>query len=121
MTAAQLIDAGFLSSIFTWRGIRNGHLVEERLDRGLINASWQQLWPNTTVTHCPAIGSDHSPIIIDNEPWITKGKCPFKFESFWTKDIECREIITKCWASSCGGGSMAKCLTGKIKCLPKST
>lgn len=92
MTETQLIDAGFLSSIFTWRGIRNGRLVEERLDRGLINASWQQLW------------QQHSPIIIDNELWITKDKCPFKFESLWTKDIECREIINKYWASSCGGG-----------------
>lgn len=34
---ANLIDLGFKGPKFTWRGTRNSHLIQERLDRGLVN------------------------------------------------------------------------------------
>lgn len=45
------MDLGFNGSKFTWRGMRNGQLVEERLDRGMINVLWQECWSNITITH----------------------------------------------------------------------
>ncbi|KAM1575569.1 hypothetical protein ACFX10_031984 [Malus domestica] len=60
----ELLDLNFHGSPFTWRGMRNGELVEERLDRALSNQSWQECWPNTMVIHGIVIGSDHCPLII---------------------------------------------------------
>ncbi|KAM2486233.1 hypothetical protein ACFX1W_038326 [Malus domestica] len=41
LNSMELVDLGFSGPKFTWRGTRNGSLVQERLDRGLINGSWQ--------------------------------------------------------------------------------
>lgn len=47
----ELIDLGCCGPRFTWRRTRNNVLVQERLDRGLVNAQWLIQWPNTMVTH----------------------------------------------------------------------
>ncbi|KAM2145646.1 hypothetical protein ACFX1R_049177 [Malus domestica] len=41
LNCMELVDLGFSEPKFTWKGTRNGSLVQERLDRGLINGSWQ--------------------------------------------------------------------------------
>ncbi|WJX18123.1 hypothetical protein P8452_07957 [Trifolium repens] len=52
----QLLDLGFQGQPFTWR---RGP-VKERLDRVLGNADWQNLFPNSNITHLPINSSDHS-------------------------------------------------------------
>ena len=42
MEDAMLLDLGFKGPSFTWRGLRNGNWVEERVDRALINGLWQE-------------------------------------------------------------------------------
>ncbi|KAM0967196.1 hypothetical protein ACFX13_023210 [Malus domestica] len=37
MDTMKLIDLGFMGLKFTWRGTRNNSLVQERLDKGLVN------------------------------------------------------------------------------------
>lgn len=68
MSLAQLIDLDFNGLAFTWRGSRNGELVEERLDKALANQLWQFMWPNTCVTHETVLGSDHCPFIVQCDP-----------------------------------------------------
>ncbi|CAB4264214.1 unnamed protein product [Prunus armeniaca] len=73
MDKIGLIDLGFQGQSFTWRKNRSERgLVQEQLDRDLINCSWQEAWPNSTVTHCPAVGSDHCPLVIDSSPILKK-------------------------------------------------
>ncbi|KAJ1431368.1 Endonuclease/exonuclease/phosphatase superfamily [Sesbania bispinosa] len=57
-----LLDLGFTGPLFTWewRGIK------ERLDRGLSNATWQVLFPNTMITHLPSFCSNHKALLLDN-------------------------------------------------------
>lgn len=50
------VDLGFNGQKFTWRGTRNGQLVEARLDRGLVNECWLSQWPNSMVTNGTALG-----------------------------------------------------------------
>ena len=50
-----LVDLGYLGSSFTWSNRREGRLnIRERLDRGLANQSWIQLFPNSIINHIPA-------------------------------------------------------------------
>ncbi|XP_070667373.1 uncharacterized protein [Malus domestica] len=67
LNSSELLDLDFNGPAFTWRGMRNGSLVEERLDRGLCNRNWQDVWPNTTVTHGTA------------------------------KEVDCKEVVRKSW------------------------
>ncbi|KAM1493824.1 hypothetical protein ACFX10_025553 [Malus domestica] len=53
----ELIDLGFTGPKFTWRGTRNNSLVQERLDRGLVN-----------------------------DPGGMRTKHMFKLEAFWCKE-----------------------------------
>ena len=95
MNKAELMDMGFSGHKFTWRGTRNGQLVEVRLDRGLVNASWQSTWPNSMVTNGTILGSDHCPVIVRCKPQVETRRKLFRFEAFWTKDEKCRGIVKK--------------------------
>lgn len=60
MNSTGLVDLDFHGPAFTWRGTQNGALVEERIDRVLVNGLWQDRWPNSSVMHVTVLGSDHS-------------------------------------------------------------
>lgn len=48
----SLIDLGFLGLPFTWNSKRSGVAnIQERLDRGVANASWRLLLPHAEVSH----------------------------------------------------------------------
>ncbi|KAB2625965.1 hypothetical protein D8674_017625 [Pyrus ussuriensis x Pyrus communis] len=95
LNGTELMDMDFNGPCFTWRGMRNGHLVEERLDRGLANRKWQDCWPNTMVIHETVIGSDHCPLIIQHQPRVKKSKKIFRFEAYWAKEERCKEIVDR--------------------------
>ncbi|KAM1548362.1 hypothetical protein PS2_009435 [Malus domestica] len=92
------MDLEFNGHSFTWRGKKNGDLVEERLDRALINGLWQDMWPNSMVTHGTVLGSNHCPIIIQSDVDRLRGRKIFRFEAFWAKEEECQEVVRNCWA-----------------------
>ncbi|KAH0969458.1 hypothetical protein GBA52_028686 [Prunus armeniaca] len=75
---------------FTWICV-NGWAVEihERLDRAVMNVKWQEVYPNSMVSHCARVGSDHCSILIGSMPCGQKRKRVFIFESFWAEDAQC--------------------------------
>ncbi|KAM1348141.1 hypothetical protein ACFX1Q_003175 [Malus domestica] len=75
----ELIDLGFTSPKFTWHGTRNNSLVQERLDRGLVN-----------------------------DPGGMWTKNLFKFEAFWCKESGCKEIIERTWNMDVEGSWLNK-------------
>ncbi|KAM2983041.1 hypothetical protein FF2_009016 [Malus domestica] len=101
MNNLELMDLGFSGPKFTWRGTRNGCLVQERLDRGLINGEWQVRWPNLMIIHESVRASDHCPLILNTDLLISKCKSLFRFEAFWCKKEGCRETIERCWNVGC--------------------
>lgn len=117
MEKVALVDLGYNGSRFTWRARRqNDQFIQERLDRGLVNCLWQEEWPNTTVTHYPAIGSDHNPIIVETDHYFSRGNRAFKFEAFWVEDRETRQVIDHGWSTNANGQWIDKWQTKLQKC-----
>jgi hypothetical protein len=74
----------WVSSIILLLGIkRHGKFnIKEHLDWGLSNHLWVLLFPNSHLTHLPALEFDHNPLLLstsENCPNISK---PLKFEAF---------------------------------------
>lgn len=68
---------------FTWSNNReDGQLVKKRLDRVVCNLDWRLAFPLAEAFALPAIGSDHSPIILSLSAYRVKRKKPFGFEAF---------------------------------------
>ncbi|KAF7113154.1 hypothetical protein RHSIM_RhsimUnG0155100 [Rhododendron simsii] len=94
-----LLDLGFKGQRFTWRNNRTGDaVVMERLDKAYANIDWREDFPQAMVFHEPAIGSDHSPILLSTEEPL-KIHRQFRFGSMWTAEEECGDIIGSHWAS----------------------
>lgn len=47
------------------------------------------------------LGSDHNPIIVQGESRCGKGKKLFRFESYWANEVECQDIVRRCWEMPC--------------------
>ncbi|CAL2247329.1 unnamed protein product [Prunus armeniaca] len=101
MSKMALMDLGYVGPCFTWRGRAcNGDLVQEPLDRGLVNYEWQTAWPNTIVYHETVVGFDHCPLIVNCGPRSRRSKRPFKFEANWAREEESYRLVEKCWSDT---------------------
>ena len=98
MADCSLYDLGYQGADFTWTNRRGqGALVRARLDRGMANLEWSQLYPNAVVSHFPFVFSDHLGLMLDMEP-VTRvsiaRRCKlFKFEHYWVRDQGCEAAI----------------------------
>lgn len=60
-----LIDLGFIGSAFTW--LRNSNSISTRkvrLDRGVGNVCWRQVFPKAFISHPARVGLDHATILL---------------------------------------------------------
>ncbi|XP_049378372.1 uncharacterized protein LOC125843202 [Solanum stenotomum] len=64
--ACGLMDLGYSGHHFTWCNQRATEArVWKRLDRAMTNNKWLEHMPQTTITHLPAVGSDHNPLLME--------------------------------------------------------
>lgn len=62
----EINDLGFFGQWFTWeRGRLVSNNIRERLDRGVANLAWWDLFPGFKVSHLQHSFSDHCPILVD--------------------------------------------------------
>jgi hypothetical protein len=118
-----LVDLGFVGNKFTWSNCRMGREnIRERLDRGLANQTWLQLFHNSLVNHFPATQSDHCPILVSTAGCYRNIPKPFRFEAFWTRDQSSHSVVASAWLTEVIG-SPAFSLSRKwrsTKCALKS-
>lgn len=60
---------------------------------------WRFLFPGAEVYAFLAVGSDHSPILIQTSIDYSRTRKPIMFESYWNEDEECHEVIYRAWNS----------------------
>lgn len=74
-----LMDMELKGCAYTWiSNPRNGVVVQEKLDRVLVNWPWRYEHPNAFVTALPIVSFDHSPIVLNLKPKEKSG-VEFKF------------------------------------------
>ncbi|OIT04903.1 hypothetical protein A4A49_31371 [Nicotiana attenuata] len=61
-----LVDLGFYGPKYTWSNGRGTCcIVWKRLDKGLVNDRWLEMFPAATVSHLASTGSDHYPFLLE--------------------------------------------------------
>ncbi|CAN0910644.1 hypothetical protein LINGRAHAP2_LOCUS26404 [Linum grandiflorum] len=77
----HLIDLGYQGTPFTWTNCQEGvNRIHSRLDRALVTNEWQNTFPNATVFHERAIGSDHNPFRTTLDLNTRESPPPFHFD-----------------------------------------
>ncbi|KAK2661449.1 hypothetical protein Ddye_000023 [Dipteronia dyeriana] len=96
----ELNDLGYSGLGFTWSNKRDYGLIQERLDRGVCNFAWQQLFPARTVTNLGFWSSDHRVLLINIPDGSRLGsrdpvgwRRRFHYEACWVDDVDCRKLI----------------------------
>lgn len=121
----SLRDIGFSRDRFTWRkSSSNPNGTRGRLDRYMVNRSFDYEFTNLKVMHLNFHNSDHRPIlaIIENQSkrQARKKVNLMRFEESWTAFPEVKEIIRKSWNNVLGrdveafSRSILRCLEGLI-------
>lgn len=73
-------------------------LIQERIDRLFVNASWCTLYPDAKVVYLTRCHSDHCPVMLDMLPRNHVGrKRPFKFQTCWLTDPTFPRIVSYVW------------------------
>lgn len=95
---------GFSGDIFTWQRGK----IRERLDRGVSNAPWNELFPNARLVNGEMTKSDHRPLIVDTESQPVQvdrsqqgGR---RLEARWLKEETVEEIVKAAWARAAASG-----------------
>lgn len=83
---------------YTWSNNREGeNVVKKRLDGAICNLAWRVKFLGAEAFALPAIGSNHSPILLSLSTEKVKRKKSFRFEAFWLDIKECGRIIKEIW------------------------
>lgn len=67
------------------------------IDRVLVSADWEQLFPLTTVNSPLRVGSDHSPLVVDTGDNAKVRSNVFRLESAWLNDNNFKKFVIKKW------------------------
>ncbi|KAA3464428.1 reverse transcriptase [Gossypium australe] len=98
----NLMDIGYSG---VWYTSERGNLPEtnirERLDRGVANEKWRNLFPLGNIHHLPYSTSDHCPLLIntDHASKIYRVR-DFHFEVWWTMEDTFEATLKEFWESS---------------------
>lgn len=62
------------------------------------NGEWFDAFPNSCIWHLTRISSDRAPLLckLDN-PTLSLGTKPFRFEPMWLQDPSCEGVIREAW------------------------
>ncbi|KAK3211754.1 hypothetical protein Dsin_016460 [Dipteronia sinensis] len=100
-----LSDMGFRGPIFTWSNKRESSaMISKRLDRGICNKEWDNLYSKSTIHHLDFWGSNHRPLLLKAKGVENQGiqgnfvqkRRRFYFEECWVNEEEFLSNIVAC-------------------------
>lgn len=99
MNDCGLTDLCFKGENFTWEKSREKiNWVQERLDIGLSNQTWRDLFPDAEVSVLEVTTSDHMPLYLHlNKIVYVPKERRFRFENTWLREKECVNVVKKSW------------------------
>jgi exonuclease III len=86
---------------FTWSNNQCDPTLE-KLDRVLINAEWEEVFPLTNLKKNPREMSDHNPLILRSDLEERKKSKHFCFETYWTKHPDYHPKLVEIWGREVG-------------------
>ena len=92
----DLADLGYRGPKYTWSNYREGHaFTKERLDRGVANSEWRDLFPKAEVFVEATANSDHAMIHIFfmGQQQVLKSRSRFRYEASWTLDRDYKAML----------------------------
>ncbi|XP_016748281.1 uncharacterized protein [Gossypium hirsutum] len=103
LETCDLVDLGYHGRWYTWeRENFPTNNIRKRLDMGVANPSWYNLFPNYRLTHLDSPCSDHCPILLDTKAMaISSNKAPkTKFETAWLLADYCEREVKSLWEAT---------------------
>ena len=95
------MDIPTINGKFTWNNRRGGNKqIASRLDRFLVSEHIIGMDIFYEASILPSIGSDHWPIKLEIAMNTQNKKRPFRFESFWLRDLEFISKVKTWWQES---------------------
>lgn len=105
LSDCDLSDIGFTDKWFTWeRGRLPSNNVRERLDRGVTNQAWWNLFPKHSLKNLAHAIFNHCPLSVDlrvRDSSIQR-KNRFKFNTSRALEEECEHHIRYFWDKNSG-------------------
>ncbi|KAA3482721.1 reverse transcriptase [Gossypium australe] len=91
----------FGSMVYMGKGNLPETNIRERLDRGVANGKWINLFPLGSIQHLPYSISDYCPLLI-NTDYANRfsGDRSFHFEAWWTMEESFEVVLKEIWESS---------------------
>jgi hypothetical protein len=93
-----LIELPLTDRLYTWSSNRYEPTLQS-VDRVFVNADWNQLFPNSSVSSLTRYLSDHVRIIVSISTHIPR-PANFRFENSWTYIPSCGPLIQNSWNSA---------------------
>ncbi|XP_028548896.1 uncharacterized protein LOC110108864 [Dendrobium catenatum] len=116
----SLVDLHSVGFKFTWFNQRTINPIHIKLDRALVNAGWQNKFPNSYCSIQSPSCSDHCPIIL-NSGISVKVYHRFLFKNYWTNFDSFWAVLLEVLSLPCSGNSIShfsnclKFLKDKVK------
>jgi hypothetical protein len=117
LNRCQLFDLGYKGAKYTWSNFREGSgFVKERLDRGVANTGWRDLFPDAEVCVEEVTWLDHTPLALCTERIDTKkGRTRhFRYEAQWAMEDGYRDTIMDAWTHNPNSGERWECIKTKL-------
>ncbi|GMJ02632.1 hypothetical protein HRI_003932400 [Hibiscus trionum] len=104
LSDCEVEDIGYKGRWYTWeKGRFESNNIRERLDRGVANSPWLNLFPRYVLNHLSHSFSDHCPLLLNTQDGVNPNKTwHFRFEASWLLEDSCEPEVQKLWAASVG-------------------
>jgi hypothetical protein len=93
----HLLELYLNGRAFTWTNEQVDPTMT-RIDRFFATTQWHGLFPSADLLSLCTMTSDHCPIIMQGRSQFRFFK-GFRFESFWTKLVDFKEVVQRAWSS----------------------